>query len=247
MPTVRVTETRTSGTTTSAQTRSISASASSRVASSGERRSTWSSHRSATTFDLVPSDHADVARHTGPAAVQPLEREDRVGRLEDRVVTLLRFDAGVRRASLDRDREVGDPLPGRDDVPVRPCALQHEGRVVRRGELADQRTRPRGADLLVGVAHVRDRAERVEADVLEHVGREEPREQAGLHVGHPRTRPPDRRRSGTAAPPRSHRRRPCPCGRRAGCSDHRPRGRMPITRSTEPRRAVVRARSTSQP
>ncbi len=44
----------TSGTTCSAQIRSISASASWSVSSAGARRSTWSSHRSATTFVRVP-------------------------------------------------------------------------------------------------------------------------------------------------------------------------------------------------
>ena len=90
----------TSGTTCSAQIRSISASAASSVSSSGERRSTWSSHRSATTFVRVPPvDDADVHGDAGPATVEPLQRDDRVRGLEHRVATLLGLDAGVRRAA----------------------------------------------------------------------------------------------------------------------------------------------------
>ena len=154
------------------------------VASSGERRSTWSSHRSATTFDWSPSDHADVARHTGPAAVEPLEREDRVGRLEDRVVALLRFDAGVRRApSIVIVRSV---IPFRDET-MSPFARAPSS--TKAASCAGASSRITGPDhgepISSSGLHVRDRAERVETDVLEHVGREEPREQAGLHVGHP--------------------------------------------------------------
>lgn len=115
-----------------------------------------------------------------------MQRHDRVRGLEHSVPTLLRFHAGVRRAAGDRDAEVGDPLPCRDDIAVRARTLQHERRVVLRRQLADHGTGVRRADLLVGVTHVRDGPEPVEARFLQHLGRDEARQQTALHIGDPR-------------------------------------------------------------
>ena len=111
----------------------------------------------------APVDDADVHGDARPAAVEPLQRDDRMRRLEHRVPTLLGLDAGVRRPAGDRDPVVRDPLARRHDVAVLPRALQHERRVVLRRQLADHGAGVRRADLLVGVADVRDRAEPVEA------------------------------------------------------------------------------------
>ena len=78
-------------------------------------------------------------------------RCDEVGRGEDRVAALLGLDAGVGGPAVDRDLRVEDALPRRDDVAVRPGALEDEADVGVGGELADVRRRRRRADLLVGV------------------------------------------------------------------------------------------------
>ena len=177
----------TSGTTCSAQIRSISALG---LLERLERGCAQVHLELAPLGDHVrprsPVDHPDVHGDARPATVEPLQRHDRVRGLEHRVPTLLRFDAGVRRAAGDRDAEVGDPLPRRDDVAVRARTLQHERRVVLRRQLADHGTGVRRADLLVGVAHVRDGPEPVEARFLQHLGRDEARQQTALHVGDPR-------------------------------------------------------------
>ena len=174
----------TSGTTCSAQIRSISRLG---LLERLERGSAQVHLELAPLGDHVrprsPVDHADVHGDARPATVEPLQRHDRVRGLEHRVASLLGFDAGVRRAAGDRDAEVGDPLACRDDVAVRARALQHERRVVLRRQLADHGTGVRRADLLVGVAHVRDRPEPVEARFLQHLGRDEARQQTALHVG----------------------------------------------------------------
>jgi hypothetical protein len=131
--------------------------------------------------------HADVGRHPRPPSIETLQCEDRVRRLQDRVASLLGLHAGMCGSTGDPDREVGDPFARRDDVAVRPGALQHQRGVVRRRELPDDRSGVRRADLLIRVADVGDRAESVEAHVLQDLGREEPREEARLHVGHSRT------------------------------------------------------------
>ena len=85
---------------------SISASAASSVSSAGSAQVHLESHRSATTFVRVPSvDDADVHGNTRPATVEPLERDDSVRGLEHRVASLLGLDAGVRSPTGDRDPE----------------------------------------------------------------------------------------------------------------------------------------------
>jgi len=106
-----------------------------------------------------------------------------VRRLQDGVAPLLWLHARVCRATRDLDREVRDPLARRDDVAVRPSAFQHQRGVVLGSELADDRSGEGRADLLVGVAHVGDRPEAVEADVSQDVCREEPGEETRLHIG----------------------------------------------------------------
>ena len=92
-----------------------------------------SSHRSGTTFGRVPpAIDADVDGHAVPAAVQRVEPLDEVGRGEDRVAALLGLDAGVGRAAVDGDPGVEDALARRDDVAVRPGALEDEARRRRR-------------------------------------------------------------------------------------------------------------------
>ena len=199
--------------------RSISASAASSVSSAGERRSTWSSHRSGDDVGPRAAVHdADVHGDAGPTAVQPLQRDDRVRRLEHRVAALLRLDAGVRRPPVIVDPVVGDPLASADDVAVRPRTLQDERRVVLRRQLADDRTGERRPDLLVGVADVRDGAEPVEAGLLQDLGRDEPGRAARPSC----PRRPDRGRClprcGTVVRRPCPRRRPCPCGPRAARS-----------------------------
>ena len=81
-------------------------------------------------------DDADVHGDAGPAAVQRLERHDRVGGLAAR--RCAPSPARRRRAPRVRDRDavVGDPLARRHDVAVRARALQDESRVVRRGAIS---------------------------------------------------------------------------------------------------------------
>ena len=119
--------------TDAAQIRSISASAASSDASSGDRRSTWSSHRSGTTFVRVPPRATPTFTVTpGHRPFKRLERDDLVGGLQERVAPLLRLDARVRGPPRDRDRVVGDALARADDVAVGSRAFEHEGRVVPR-------------------------------------------------------------------------------------------------------------------
>ena len=68
----------------------------------------------------------DVDGHVRPAAVEVVQLADDAGRLEDRAAALLGLDAGVRRPAVDGDAQVEDPLARRDDVAVRPRALEHE-------------------------------------------------------------------------------------------------------------------------
>jgi hypothetical protein len=126
--------------------------------------------------------HAHVHRDAGPPAVQGLELDDLVGRFQERVAALLGLDTGVGGAPQDRDLVVGDPLARAHDVAVGPRAFEHEGHVVPRRQLPDHGAAERRADLLVGIADVRDRAEPVESGLLEHLDGEHPRQQPRLHV-----------------------------------------------------------------
>ena len=87
-------------------------------------------------------DHARVDGDRRPSAVQRVEGEHLVRRLEDRGATLLGLDAGVRGAAGDRDVIVGDALAGADDVAVRARALEDEHRVM----LGRQGANDRGAE-----------------------------------------------------------------------------------------------------
>ena len=108
----------------------------------------------------------------------------------------------------------------------------------------------RRADLLVGIAHVGDLLERVHAGVLQRVHREEPAQQARLHVG---DAGPVRDRALDAERPFGGR---AVVEHRVGVSDQqdaRPAARLPAVRRAD-RRAAARPgrargwrRSTSQP
>jgi len=127
-----------------------------------------------------------VHRDAWPAPVEALQRDDRVGGLEQRVATLLRFHAGVGRAPDDVDRVVGDALACAHDVAVRPRPFQDERRIELRRHRLDDRPAERRSDLFVGVADVGDAIEPVEAGSLQHFHREEAGQQPALHVGHAR-------------------------------------------------------------
>ncbi len=85
---------------------------------------------------------------------------DQAGGLEDRAPALLRLDAGVRRAAPDVQPQVEDPLARRDDVAVRPGALEDECDVHPGRDRADVRRATRRADLLVRVGDEGERLER---------------------------------------------------------------------------------------
>ena len=80
---------------------------------------------------------------------------DERGAGDDRAAALLRLDARVRGAAVDRQAEVGDALARRHEVAVRAGALEDEARVGRLGGLDDVRRRGRRADLLVRVGDER--------------------------------------------------------------------------------------------
>ena len=100
-------------------------------ASSGERRSTWSTQRSGTTLRAgcllatTPTFTVTPGHRPFSACIAIL-----AGRLQHGVATLLGLDARVRCATRERDRVVGDALARAHDVAVGSRALEHEGDVV---------------------------------------------------------------------------------------------------------------------
>jgi hypothetical protein len=88
-------------------------------------------------------DDADVDVTPGQRPFSSWMRLDEVGRGEDRIAALLGLDAGVGGPAVDRDPGVEDALARRDDVAVRPGALEDEARVGVRGERPDVRGRRR--------------------------------------------------------------------------------------------------------
>jgi hypothetical protein len=104
---------------------------------------------------------------------------------DDRAAPFLGLDPGVGGSADDPDPAVEEALAGRDDVAVRPRALEDEAGIGPRRLLADVRRRGRRADLLVGV---RDEDQVAEGKLAEHVADRCDRVQAGqqarLHVGH---------------------------------------------------------------
>ena len=223
------------------------------VASSGERRSTCSSQRSGTTFVRVPPRTTPTFDgHARPPAVQsPAARRSCARPARTALRPFSGSTPGVRRPAR-RSSIVKSvmPLRARDDVAVRPRALEHERRVVLRGELADHRAGERRADLLVGVADVGDRARsRRSRRPGGRAAAKNPASRPALHVGHAG---PARDVAVDAERPlgrRARRRTPCPCARPAGRSDLRSPRRRPITRSPRLRFVAVGAgrRSTSHP
>src|SRR4029078_2858751 len=81
-------------------------------------------------------DDADVERDARPAADHSVDALDEVPRGEDRIAALLGLHARVGGPAVDGDLRVEDALPRRDDVAVRPRALQDEASVGGRGEVA---------------------------------------------------------------------------------------------------------------
>ena len=79
--------------------RSTSAAAASKASAVAARRSTWSSQRSGDHVrPRAAVDHAGVDGHRRPAAVERVERQHLVRRLQDGGAALLRLDARVGRA-----------------------------------------------------------------------------------------------------------------------------------------------------
>ena len=155
------------GTSVVAASSRIAAMAASRPSPVTARASTSSSQRSGTTLGRVPPRIVPTLNgHAGPAAVERLRLAHDARRLEDRVMALLGFDAGVRRAAVDHDPVVGDPLAGRHDVAVGAAALEDERDVGVRGRRPDVRRRRRRPDLLVRVRDERQAFERQPARAI---------------------------------------------------------------------------------
>ena len=129
----------------------------------GERRSTCSTHRSATTFVRVPP--RATPTFTVTPGHRPFSACSATVAFAAASTAFAPFSGSTPAWAArpdELDRVVGDALARAHDVAVGPRALQHERRVVRGSELADHRPRERRADLLVGIADVGDAAERVE-------------------------------------------------------------------------------------
>jgi hypothetical protein len=112
--------------------------------------------------------------------VDPL---DEVRRGEDCVAALLGLDAGVGGPAVDGDLRVEDAFPRRDDVAVRPGALQDKAGVGVGGQLADVGRRRQRADLSSGFA-TNVRPSRQRSCCRHGAHGVEAREEPGLHVGH---------------------------------------------------------------
>ena len=82
-------------------------------------------------------DDAGVHRHAGPSAIERMQRHHLARGGQDRAAALLRLHAGVRGAAVIRDLQIRDALARADDVAVGAGALQHQGHVVLRRQVAD--------------------------------------------------------------------------------------------------------------
>ena len=221
----------------------------------GDRTSTSITHRSATTFGPRPAVHdAHVHGHAGPAAVQRLKRDGLVGRLEDRAAAAIGLDARVRRAPPTISiRKSEHALARGDDVAVLAGALEHERRVGLAPPAARiVVARPGRADLLVGVADVRDRCRtRRSPAVLQRPRRRRTPARSPPFMSEtpgPSARSPSMRKGRSATVPGSKTVSVCPIIRSTRGPPEP--SRRPITRS--PSRAPRRAargphRSTDQP
>ena len=117
------------------------------------RRSAASRRRSTPTLTVTP----------GQRPFSAWRRADEVGRREDRAAALLGLDAGVGGPAVDGDPGVEDPLPRRDDVAVRPGALEDEATSASAASSRMCGVERRRADLLVGVGDERQALERQRA------------------------------------------------------------------------------------
>jgi len=72
------------------------------------------------------TDHADVGRGAGGGIGDPPDGEDLMGELDDRADPLLGLDPRVRRAALDLQGEVADPLARRLQPAARQGRFHHE-------------------------------------------------------------------------------------------------------------------------
>ena len=84
-------------------------------------------------------DCADVDGHARPAAVERVQRDRLVGRLQGGAATLLGLDAGVGRAAVDGGPDVHHALARGDDVAVGAGGLHDEGGIGATGQLGDER------------------------------------------------------------------------------------------------------------
>ena len=174
-----------------------------------------------------------------------------VGAGEDRAAALLGLDAGVRGAPVDRQPQVGDALARRDEVAVRPRALEDEAGVGRLRGLDDVRRRGRRADLLVRVGDER-RCARTGHGVRRASSRSAAMRPQAARAARPSCRDTPgalrdrRRRSGTGAGRRSRRRRPCPCGRSAGGAGRRPGAPSNVPTTVSPNRPFGSGRRSTR-
>jgi len=84
---------------------------------------------------------ADVEGGAVPPAVQRVDRDRRMRRLEHRAPALLRLDARVGCTPGELHAHVRDALPGRDDRAVLPGGLEDEHGIRLRRSLLDERPR----------------------------------------------------------------------------------------------------------
>ena len=137
------------------------------------------------------ADDARVDRDSRPAAVERMQRDDLMRRLQQRGAALLRFHARVRGAPRDAQLHVQDALAGAHEVAVGAGALEHQRRIRIRRQALDHRRGHRRPDLLVGIGHEDDPAgrqprARVIRQAPQHLERVQARQQTTLHVRHTR-------------------------------------------------------------
>ena len=143
-------------------------------------------------------DGAHVDGHAREAPIEAMQGHGLVSRLQDGATPLLGLHAGVGGTPKDVEPEVKVALPGRDDVAVLPGGLQHEGGVRSCGLLDDDGRARRRADLLVGIDHEDQAADREPvSDGCDWSGAAvggyraqgcqsmEAGQEPGLHVAHP--------------------------------------------------------------